>query len=564
MNGKLFRSMCFIILSIFALSMPMESYAKSRGGGGGFSRSYSSSSRSSSRSSYKSSGSSSKSVFGSRSGGLFGSKKSASKKTSYGSSKKVASTKAKSSKYASSKTRTVSAKTKKSSAKMAAAAKSKKTLKKYTAEQSKYKAPTRVVSGKTYKSNTLVKNTRYTGTTYINTRNTYYTNNRYVMPSYGYNSYSSYGYFDSMFMWMMLDNISDARYRDMHYNRQNTAEFRQWRAEADRLSADNAELKAKLAKLDSEVSKATGAKNPDYVPAGVPNEVMVSATVMAEVSTPTMTMATASRTGNYQMFGSLMKKEMKGKVDVALRNTAGSKENLELLREGKVDAAMIQSDAIDLFLRNNPDYVMLAEQSVIYPEPVQMVANGDSDIVSVKDLLEDSRKYIIVGPDGSGTAMTWDGFVAQDSAYARIPVKHMKAETAILKVKQDPNAVMMYVSGLKSSALKDADRAAAGGKIQLDAEDDWNFNDKTDRYGTEVYHFVDIPGDTYPNLQAGRFYGTNSVETLAVSAVFVVSSNWVEKNGVEAMDKVARAIIEVQPVMMSVVSGVEDKSKWGF
>lgn len=86
----------------------------------------------------------------------------------------------------------------------------------------------------------------------------------YNPPTYVYESRASFGAWDAMFLWMMLDKTSN---HDVYYHHKNDPAFREWRAEADRLAKDNLELKAKLAKLDESVKTHQGTPvNPNYIP----------------------------------------------------------------------------------------------------------------------------------------------------------------------------------------------------------------------------------------------------------------------------------------------------------
>lgn len=99
----------------------------------------------------------------------------------------------------------------------------------------------------------------------------------YTPPIYVSYGRPSYGMYDAMFMWMMLDRINDDSYRRMYYNHYGDSAFREWRNEADHLAQDNAELRAKLSRMDNEVKQLQGQpQDPNYVPAGVDPSVMVS------------------------------------------------------------------------------------------------------------------------------------------------------------------------------------------------------------------------------------------------------------------------------------------------
>jgi hypothetical protein len=125
----------------------------------------------------------------------------------------------------------------------------------------------------------IVSTNRPTYQVYQNRRNVYYQSYRPpVYVHYGYPQYrSSYGMYDAMFMWMMLDRMNDDNYRRMYYHHQNDPAFQEWRTEANRLSADNAELRAKLAQMDAQTAQLQGQpQDPNYVPQGVDPAVMLS------------------------------------------------------------------------------------------------------------------------------------------------------------------------------------------------------------------------------------------------------------------------------------------------
>ena len=102
----------------------------------------------------------------------------------------------------------------------------------------------------------------------------------WTAPTYVYHSSPSFGAWDAMFMWMMLDNINNASYARTAYNHSDDPAFREWRKEAEELAKDNEELKAKLDAMDEKVSSMTGEKDPNYLPEDVP----VDAVFVPEVS----------------------------------------------------------------------------------------------------------------------------------------------------------------------------------------------------------------------------------------------------------------------------------------
>lgn len=585
------KTLSIITVFLFTAIIVAETAdAKSR------SRSYSSSRSSSySSSSYKSSSySPSKSVWGQRSGGgIFGSKPTSTSKsvsTSSSGYKKPTSAKTQSSGYTkpgSTKSSQASAakstaassgyqkpSSKKSSFnykkstfdKKAALTNQKKkaaaSLSAYKKEKSKFNKPATPISKGKISNNPILNKTRtYSNHDYrtaYDRRDSYYQNRGWNSPGYAFSSRPRFGIWDGLFWWMILDNLTQRPYYAMAHHHSNDPGYAEWRSEANRLAASNQELKTKLNQLDNKVAEMEGTpKDAAYLPDDIPAEIAVAADVMAErrPTNPVFTIATASQSGNYHRFGTFLK-TYGNTVDVKLRTTAGSMENLSLLAKGDVDAAIVQSDAFAVYQKMNKKRLPPTEQTPLYTEAVQMIANKKSGIHTVKDLLPHGKHILYIGPKGSGTAMTWKGFCDEDSHYRSIKTRHASYEEALKVVQKNKNAVMMFVSGLNSSLLKKAEALAKRTKtVRLVQVNDWDFNDTQDQFGNDVYSFVEIPSDTYPNLQKGFFTG-KTIETIGVNAVLAVRTDWAKTYGPEALDALTYAVLEAQPLISVITNGL--------
>ncbi len=350
---------------------------------------------------------------------------------------------------------------------------------------------------------------------------------------------------------MILDNIGSNRHAaQFAHNHANDPGYQEWRAEADKLAADNAELKAKLNELDKETGQISGPADPSYLPSDTPADVALSADALAAKAdqAPVLRVATGSKSGNYYYFGTLLQQGEVG-IDIQLLNTSGSFDNLKLLHTGKADAGLVQSDAFIMYKKLYPDSKLVSEQAALYPEAIQMIANRNAGVSSVKDI--NPKKHVLyIGPKGSGTAMTWEGLCREDASYAAIPVEYMDYDTALEKVANNDNAIMMFVSGLRSPLLDKAEAMAKNdAPLRLVAVDDWDFNDETDENGNSIYTFVTIPGNIYPYLQRGWLF-SGAVETLAVEAIFVVRTEWVKESGMQALDALTFQLTQAQPEML--------------
>ena len=110
----------------------------------------------------------------------------------------------------------------------------------------------------------------------------------------------------------------------------------------------------------------------------------------------TFTLATGGVDGAYHLYGQRYRELLeRDGITVELRNTAGSVENLALLRAGEVDVALVQGG-----LAAPADGETLEGLASIYHEPLWVFHTLGDDLVDLRGL---AGKHLAVGPDGSGT-----------------------------------------------------------------------------------------------------------------------------------------------------------------
>ncbi len=426
---------------------------------------------------------------------------------------------------------------------------SKTAMTKYKASKSKYKSGGSKVSSASLSKNKTYSNIRSSGNydrgTYYARRDSFY--GGYHRPSYMYNSYSSYGMYDAVFMWYMLDHIHESRYRSMYYHHRTDPAFRQFQSEAARLSRDNAELKGKLASLEGQMNtlQAKGVKvDPNHIPKGIDADLMLSEEAVATLQ-PTLKLCTGTVQGNYHFTGKALASE--SGLDVKVIPTTGSWANLKKMQSGECDAGIVQTDAIDLFGKK---YVSegfnLKKVTVMYPEYVHLVCRRDSGIESVGDLAPTwyefwkKPKTIIAGPQSSGTNITWENFQSVNTRYKKVNTLEARPQDALKAVLKGTADCLLSVTSLHGNVIEAAN--ANGGSVVLIDVDDSDFNDQVGRDGKDLYEFDTIPSDVYPNIQDGLF--SSSIETLVVRAVLVVNSKWTQANpnGLKSLNESLHAV----------------------
>lgn len=387
-------------------------------------------------------------------------------------------------------------------------------------------------------------------------RDVYRNSHPWTPPPYVYQSSPSFGMWDALFWWMVLDKINEPSHAASAYNNYNDPGFQAWRREADRMAQDNAELKAKLSAMDAKLTTMQGQpQKPGTLPEGVPAAVALAPEVaVAKRDDRTLAMGTGSPSGNYYPFcqGGDAMRGLRGwstEFAVECKVTNGSVENLEGLVAGKFDAIMVQSDIYSEWLNTHPNVHLDALQATIYQEYVQVLANKQAKVERIGDL--DPKRHVI-WLAGSGAQRTWDSFAAHDQRYAAFAragkVRRVPAESQVLEaVSNHGDAVLVFVAGLKSGLLKEANDKF-GDKLGMVLVDESSLAEARDATGNKIYALAKIPSGVYPHLQKSRWFGsTSSVPSLSVGAVFILSERWVSEHGVTSLTKIEDALWRAIP-----------------
>lgn len=123
---------------------------------------------------------------------------------------------------------------------------------------------------------------------YYDARSRYYGGFGWSPPIYIYQSRPSFGMFDALFLWWMLDTATRNDHAQWFYNHNNDPGYAEWRREADRMAADNAELRAKLDRLDADLKQRQGQPvDPNFLPADVKPELALAAENAVAEGAPT-------------------------------------------------------------------------------------------------------------------------------------------------------------------------------------------------------------------------------------------------------------------------------------
>ena len=432
---------------------------------------------------------------------------------------------------------------------------SKRALSNHTTQQSKFtKASTTATNSSSYKNNNLynkASENRVPYGRYYDQRDKYYSGFGWRTPGYAYMSYPSFGMWDALIWWSILDNLGNRNRYAMAHHHASDPGYQEWRKEADRLGSENAELKQKLDELDRQVATMNGEPvDPNYLSPGMDPSVALAAEVVgtADTERPQLVMNTGVSNGNYHRFGTILNEALP-EFEMILNNSNGSEENLE-------DLVIVQSDILNAYLRKNPEAKekLVGLQASLYTEFVQLLVNENSLVEKITDL-DPGKHTVYLGPRGSGTHGAWEGFVLQNERYGDFNTRYASYDEALSQVASNTDAVMLFVGGLNSDLLKRANINYAT-QINMVPVDEMEFTRAEDQFGNTIYSAATIPHETYANLQDGwifGYFGDSSLETLKVEAVLILSHRWVDSYGSRPMtlfeDAVWRSIDEIEKVV---------------
>lgn len=197
--------------------------------------------------------------------------------------------------------------------------------------------------------------------------------------------------------------------------------------------------------------------------------------------------------------------------------SGGSIENLDMLRAGKVDFAVVQSDwqhhafnATSRF-KSNP-YPELRAMFSLHVEPFQIVAAAGSGIKSWSDL--DGRR-INIGNVGSGHRATFEDLLSIHgqslSRFAFVSELGSSAQAAALC--DGEIDAFAFTVGVPNASIAQATDGCDGEIISLQTPEVGALIKKA-----PYYSWTEIPEGTY-------FTSTNSIKTIGVLATLVTRSN---------------------------------------
>ncbi|TNJ46845.1 TAXI family TRAP transporter solute-binding subunit [Phaeobacter sp. B1627] len=215
-----------------------------------------------------------------------------------------------------------------------------------------------------------------------------------------------------------------------------------------------------------------------------------------------ITIGTGSVSGLYFPLGTAMcrlvnKDRRRHGIRCTADETSGSLDNLQALRDGRLDFAIVQSDWQARAYEGTPQlsngvpFTDLRALVSLHSEVFTVVARADADIASFSDL---RGKRVNIGNPGSGQRATMEVLMAAlrwgTDSFSEVHELPAEAQSAALCA--GAFDAMVFAVGHPSASVEEATTACDSVLVPLD-----DLQIRATVVDSDVYEFAEIPGNLY-------------------------------------------------------------------
>lgn len=233
------------------------------------------------------------------------------------------------------------------------------------------------------------------------------------------------------------------------------------------------------------------------------------------LETNIVTIATGGSSGPYNIIGTTLANEYTNLLGVNSKpqSTGASVENINLIKEGKVEMAFVMSDVLTEAVEGTGNFSAPVDEvqqiAALYPNFVQIVTTANSGIKTIEDL---KGKRVAVGDQNSGVEVNARNLLAGHGiTYNDIQVDYLGYAEAADGLRSGSVDAAFLTSGLPNSSVLELSTTLDITLVSVDP-------DKIAEIAKEQPYFIamDVPADTYGNKEA--------IPTAAIMNALVVSS----------------------------------------
>lgn len=224
----------------------------------------------------------------------------------------------------------------------------------------------------------------------------------------------------------------------------------------------------------------------------------ISATVDPPLNQRLVTIATGGASGPYNIIATALAEQYNQILGVNARTqtTGASIENMNLLAQGKVEMAFVQSDVLRDALEGGVNFTSpvnnVRQMAALYPNYVHVVSRPNANIKSLADL---RGKRVAVGDQNSGTEFNARVLLAAAGlSYQDIKVDYLGFAAASDALRAGQVDAAFFTSGLPNAAILGLTQTQPMTLVPISAELLSNLATSQDYFIS-----INIPANTYGN-----------------------------------------------------------------
>ncbi|MEU5400356.1 TAXI family TRAP transporter solute-binding subunit [Streptomyces sp. NPDC005963] len=231
-----------------------------------------------------------------------------------------------------------------------------------------------------------------------------------------------------------------------------------------------------------------------------------------------ITFSTGLQNGVYQRYGVLLKEALARdlpEVDIDLRLSEGSQQNLARVASGEADFTVATADAVAKYIRDGkPGHERLRGCARLYDDYVQLVVPKFSELNKIEDL---RGKKVGIGPEGSGVRLIADRLLAAAGLDPAEDITPVPAGIDVVPqlLKQGKLDAFFWSGGLPTRAVQSLSEQYPIRLLPLDSRLVDKVHSVSD--AASYYRLAVMPPDAYLEAQAGLQISTMAVPNLLVT-----------------------------------------------
>ncbi|MFI1016543.1 TAXI family TRAP transporter solute-binding subunit [Streptomyces sp. NPDC020965] len=264
-----------------------------------------------------------------------------------------------------------------------------------------------------------------------------------------------------------------------------------------------------------------------------------------------VTFSTGVQSGVYQRYGVLLKQALARDlpdVDIALRLSEGSQQNLARVASGEADFTIATADAVAKYQRDGrPGAERLRGCARLYDDYVQLVVPHGSPVREIGDL---RGKKVGVGQEGSGVRLIADRLLSAsgldpDEEITPVPVG---IDTVPGMLARDELDAFFWSGGLPTGAVEQLSESFRIRLVPLQSALVDKVHVTSDATG--YYRLAVMPPDAYREAQSGLAVPTMAVANLLVTTDRVDSAmvEGFTRTVIDSRDRIGKTVHPAQLV----------------